>query len=322
MFAASALKKFRDNYYASSLLAAVAKPVYRLSHRLNFEFPRKIRKNGTAIRLPNGRTLRIGRDSGVALASLLFWRGWDSYEPQTSRTLCFFFDRVSTFVDVGAHYGFYSLLAGHWNPHLQIVSFEPAPQISAALLRNIALNGLQARIAAHQLALAAHTGLATFHMPSAEGKDCEATGTLAADSWQQRHHSPTLEVQTARFDDFERLHPMRLDLLKIDVEDFEADVLLGMERTLRRDRPFIVCEILPRPHRNERTRAIIQSLGYTAYWITSSAYVRVSRFDFDRSSSQDFLLSPVSTPAEIVTDLATLYDARQFSAPHSLQAVV
>jgi hypothetical protein len=36
---------------------------------------------------------------------------------------------------------------------------------------------------------------------------------------------------------------MKVDLVKIDVEDFEAGLLAGMERTIRRDRPFIVCEI-------------------------------------------------------------------------------
>ena len=57
-----------------------------------------------------------------------------------------------------------------------------------------------------------------------------------------------------RFDDYERSHPMRVDLMKIDVEDFEADVLEGMHDTIERDQPFIICEILPRnkEHRNAR----------------------------------------------------------------------
>lgn len=317
------LKRWRENYYASLTLAAVANPVHRICRRLSSELPRKIKKNGTAIRLPNGRTLRIARDAGVGLASLLFWSGWDSYEPQTSRTLQFFFERASTFIDVGAHYGFYSLLAGLWNPNLQIVSFEPVPQIYAALRKNIEFNGLEQRVAAHQIALAERTRRATFHMPKPEGKDCEATGTLAINSWQEKQHSPTFEVEAARFDDFEQTHPIKVDLVKLDVEDYEAEVLAGMQATLRRDHPFVICEILPRAHRNERTRDIVQKLGYTPYWITSSGYIRVSRFDFDRDSSQDFLLSPVEVPREVVTDLGDLWSARdQQIAQRSLQEVV
>jgi len=120
-----------------------------------------------------------------------------------------------------------------------------------------------------------------------------------------------------RFDDFERAHPMKVDLIKIDVEDFEAGVLAGMEQTIRRDRPFIICEILPRLHRNERTRQIIESLGYTPYWITRAGLVRVSRFDFERRSSQDFLLSPVSVPGEVVTDLGVFLALRNSNNPVS-----
>jgi hypothetical protein len=72
-----------------------------------------------------------------------------------------------------------------------------------------------------------------------------------------------------------------------------------------------VCEILPRAHGNEKTREIVDSLGYTPYWITRSGYIRVSRFDFERRDSEDFLLSPVRGEAEIMTNLETLWDERQ-----------
>jgi hypothetical protein len=120
-----------------------------------------------------------------------------------------------------------------------------------------------------------------------------------------------------RFDDFERTHPMKLDLVKIDVEDFEAGVLAGMEQTIRRDRPFIVCEILPRAHRNEKTRQAVESMGYTPYWITHSGYIRVSRFDFERRFSQDFLFSPVSVPGEVITDLGVFWSMRESGKPVS-----
>lgn len=113
-----------------------------------------------------------------------------------------------------------------------------------------------------------------------------------------------------RFDDYEKRRPMRMDLIKIDVEDFEADVLSGMREVIKRDRSFIVCEVLPRAHRNERTREIVASLEYQPYWITLSGYIRVSRFDFDRSDFQNYLLSPVSTPDIVLQNLEVLCDLR------------
>lgn len=307
------LRSARENYYISTILAAVAKPVRSACLHLGTQIERKVKKNGAAIPLPNGRILRIGRDDGVNMASLLFWNGLDGYEAQTSRTLRFFFQRITNFVDVGANYGVYSILGGLWNPNLRVVAFEPVPEIYQALTRNIALNSLEKQVTAHQIALGDHTGTATFYLPSTDSKDCEASGTLVADSWQSRKRSPQIAVETMRFDDFERSHPMKVDLVKIDVEDFEAGVLAGMEQTIQRDRPFIICEILGRTHRNERTWQVVESLRYTPYWITGSGYIRVSRFDFERRSSQDFLLSPVAVPEEIIADLESFWALHQVS---------
>ena len=69
-----------------------------------------------------------------------------------------------------------------------------------------------------------------------------------------------MDVETVRFDEYEARHPMHVDVVKIDVEDFEADVLEGMRGIICRDRPFIVCEILPRLHGNQRTQKSSQLL--------------------------------------------------------------
>jgi hypothetical protein len=142
--------------------------------------------------------------------------------------------------------------------------------------------------------------------------DFETTGTLVSDGWQATQVTPLLvEVETVRFDEYEARHPMRVDLIKIDVEDFEADVLEGMRRIITRDRPFIVCEILPRLHRNQQTRKIVEALDYQAYLITPVGYIKVPEFDFGRKHFTDFLLSPVSTPDVVVASLDVLWDLKK-----------
>lgn len=321
MIAKRLLHRFRENFYCSTVVATLAKPIHAACAQVAWQLPRSVRKNGVSLHLPNGRKLRLCRDSGVDLASLLYWRGVEGYEPQTCRTLRFFFDRVSSFVDVGANYGFYSLLAALSNPKLRVLAFEPVPAISASLRKNIAINELQTQVELFQVALSSHTGVEKFFLPPGIGKDCESTGTLARNSWQERHNSPTLTVQTLCFDDFERQRPTTLELVKIDVEDFEADVLGGMERTIARDRPFIICEILPREHRNKRTLEWLRALGYTPYWITTAGHIRVSRFDFPRSESQDFLLSPVAVPDEVLIDLNRLWLQRAQPFPRPTERV-
>jgi len=296
----------------SQLLAYSAKPLRFVSAQAALHLEQKVRKNSVTIRLPNGTNMSIGRNSGIGIASLLFWHGLDGYEPETSRALRFLFERATTFIDVGANCGLYSILGALWNPKLQVIAFEPVPSIFGGLKKSVLLNQLEGRVRCENVALSRESGHATFFLPSGEGLDVESTGTLTTDSWQSRKGSPRIEVETVRFDEYETRHPMRVDLVKIDVEDFEADVLEGMQGVIARDRPFIVCEILPRPHGNQRTRRIVEALNYQPYWITSAGYVRVPRFDFDRGKFTDFLLSPVSTPDIVLAKLDVLWDLKQY----------
>jgi FkbM family methyltransferase len=306
------LKRWRESYYFSHILSTLGRPIHAFCSTCAREIQTRIKRNGTAVRLPNGRTMRIARDAGISLASVLYWNGIAGVEPETSPTLCYFFERSEVFVDVGANYGLYSVLAGLWSPSLRVVAFEPIPAIYEGLKKNVAANNLTPRVTCENMALSSHSGLTTLYLPSGEGKDLESSGTLASDGWQVRNKAEILRVQAIRLDEYEARHPMRVDLIKIDVEDFEADVLQGMSGILGRDRPFIVCEILPRnrEHKNENTRHILHQLGYTPYWITPQGCIRVSRFDFERSTT-NFLLSPVAVPGEVLADPAPLWKFRQ-----------
>jgi FkbM family methyltransferase len=202
----SVLKRSRENYYASLLFSAAGRPIYRLARFVADQIQKKVRCNGVCIALPNGSELRLARNAGVTLASNLAWHGLEGYEPATARTLRFFFERSRTFVDVGANYGFYSLLGALWNSSLRVLAFEPVPEIYDGLKRNITLNHVNDRVTPVCQALSNTSGTATFYLPPSEGCDRESTGTLAAYGWQNRPGSARLQVQTTCFDDFEKEH--------------------------------------------------------------------------------------------------------------------
>jgi FkbM family methyltransferase len=307
------LKRWRDDYYVSLLLAGFLKPLHAVCSKAARHMEQSIHKNGVAIRLPNGKRMWIGRNTGIGMASQLFWHGLDGYEPETSRTLRRLFEQAATFVDVGANCGLYSVLGALWNPKLKVIAFEPVPRIFGNLETNVRLNRLEGRVRCENVALSSQDGTATLFLPKVEGGlDIETTGTLVRDGWQATKVSPLLlQVKTVRFDEYEARNPMQVDLIKIDVEDFEADVLTGMRGTIERDRPFIVCEVLPRGHGNRRTSEIVGALGYQAYWITPVGYVRVPSFNFTRSQYTDFLLSPVSTGDTILGSLDVLLELRE-----------
>jgi FkbM family methyltransferase len=117
---------------------------------------------------------------------------------------------------------------------------------------------LENRVRCENMALSSKTGTATLFLPASDTRDQETTGTLVSDSWQHRNGSQPFEIDAVRFDDYESRSPTRVDLIKIDVEDFEADVLEGMQQTISATglsssaRSFPACIETSEPARSSR----------------------------------------------------------------------
>ena len=86
----------------------------------------------------------------------------EEFEAFTQRLVSRFVRRATTFVDVGAHHGFYSLLAAHHNPAIRILACEPIPETAEILARNIQDHHL-AGCTIHRCAISSTTGHATIH---------------------------------------------------------------------------------------------------------------------------------------------------------------
>lgn len=123
------------------------------------------------------------------------------------------------FLDVGANVGSYTVLAGG-AVGARVTAVEPVPATFAALLRNVALNGLGERVRSCQAGLSGETGtlrfssdLDTMNHVLAEGEVC-----------------PSVEVPVFRLDDL--VGSDVPTLIKMDVEGHELAVLRGAHATL------------------------------------------------------------------------------------------
>jgi FkbM family methyltransferase len=87
----------------------------------------------------DGRDLRFWCDLRNSLAREVFFLG--TYEPQETLLLPALLDRGQTFVDVGAHWGYFSLLAaGKVGNTGRVVAVEADPRVFDVLQRTVALN--------------------------------------------------------------------------------------------------------------------------------------------------------------------------------------
>jgi FkbM family methyltransferase len=131
----------------------------------------------------------------------------------------------STFVDVGANVGYFTLLASTLGA--RVVAYEPTPSVFARLRENVDLNGFQQA----QLVNAAvmdKPGTLSLHL---SGDDPEANTRFGDGPQSVRVPAVSLD------EDLAARGIEHVDLLKIDAEGAEAFVLDGATRLLSSPNP-------------------------------------------------------------------------------------
>lgn len=146
-----------------------------------------------------------------------------------------------TFVDVGAHHGFYTMLAARKVGMAgQVIAFEPSPRERERLSRHIKLNRLQANTRLSPFALGCDGGSAALYVVSGRDTGCNSLRPPSV-----LEPTAVLKVKKTTLDGFlaaERIG--RVDFVKIDAEGAELSVLMGATRLLTIvPRPLIMVEV-------------------------------------------------------------------------------
>jgi FkbM family methyltransferase len=156
------------------------------------------------------------------------------------RSLLRFVGPASVFFDIGAYFGYYSLMAARQTrASATVYAFEPRPLNYKRLQRNLELNR-RAGVRAFNIALADSEGEALFAEPQQIN---QGAGHLLRG---QASDPSSARVQVTTLDRFVNANRIsRLDAMKIDVEGAELAVIRGGLETLRRFKPVICIEFNP-----------------------------------------------------------------------------
>jgi FkbM family methyltransferase len=229
------------------------------------------RSGEVAMVLPNGRRAWMWSRGDDWVANQVFWRGWDGHEPDCAGLFWELARRATVTVDVGAHVGYFTVLAAMANPEGRVIALEPLPTVFMRLQRNLHLNGLS-NVTAVQKAAGASTGPAQFfHVPVDE---VPSSSSLSEEFMSTAPVVESLAVDVVRLDSLaDELGIGGIDLLKIDTETTEPQVLAGMGTLLAESQPDIFCEVLGTADVNALT-GVLEPVGYEYHLLTEDGLQR------------------------------------------------
>lgn len=198
------------------------------------------------------------------------------YEPQDTALVQKLLGPEMTFVDVGANWGYYTLLAAHLvGQRGRVVSFEPDPRLFPLLMENIEYNGL-ANVSALQVAAADKAGALILSGYDTNGDNYGLSRLVE----REQTNATSFQVQARSIDIvLNELELDYIDLLKMDIEGAEDMALQGMIDGLSRHRfRRVLLELHPtmlgeRGVKPQSILDLMSSMGYNGWWIDFSPTV-------------------------------------------------
>ena len=165
-----------------------------------------------------------------------------SWEPDSWRAVADHLHTGDTFVDIGAHIGYYSLKAAPVvGPGGRVIAVEPNPETVRRLRDNI-----RASVAASVVSVqpvACSDVEATLDLFAASRNNTGETSLSHTNASQAGLSVASYRVRSRPLDDIVKESGVaRVDAVKIDVEGAEYLVLKGAHETLKRYHPVIIVE--------------------------------------------------------------------------------
>jgi len=164
------------------------------------------------------------------------------------------------FLDIGAYWGLYALIARQQKWFSDIIAFEPDPLNRSQLCAQLALNALANEIEVRGVALCERSGTELFVTSQAHSTGNRAGVNLFRGGPDSVDASlPKVMVPTDRLDNQLQIQNSVV-FMKVDVEGFEINALTGARELLSNN--HVVMQVECFPPNQMALRALLGELGY------------------------------------------------------------
>src|SRR5262249_24255320 len=221
-----------------------------------------------------------------------YFRSGRLLEPETSALVDLLLQPGDTFIDIGGHVGFFSMLAASLvGPTGRVYVFEPERTNYTHLLTHIALNHVH-HVFPFQSAVGHSTAVVDFfpNVNNDGGPPLWDPGRHAFTQKSRQKVSKESVFLVSLDDIFGSAQPGFAKLIKIDTEGNEANVLRGARNFLPRAQvPAVIAEInqfgLAQLDSSEQElRTLMTDLGYTPYALLGELPVRLASHESIQTS--------------------------------------
>jgi len=209
------------------------------------------------------------------------------YEKYSADLLIKYIHDGSLFVDIGAKYGYYSLLVGSYYPHCQVISIDPHPENCEILKKKIVLNGLK-NIKPYHLVVSNKAVPKGIYIDETREKHDFGNHPSATDTDQ-------IEVENLPLCDFFKDADTKEVFIRIDVAGHEVDILEGMRDFLGDNEnvrlliKFVPKHLLVGGYTPEGFLQKISQLGFDLYIIDEGERMIYKLHSHDFSKLVDYL---------------------------------
>lgn len=155
------------------------------------------------------------------------------YEPHIVSEIIANISSGNTCLDIGANIGHHTIIMSQCAGDTgKVFAYEPIPKISKQMGESLELNNIK-NVTILSDALSNKEGNLALHL---------GTTNIGASSLIGEGSDDTIAVSVKTLDQY---NYKKIDFIKIDVEGYEYNVLLGGEKTIKQSRPKIIFEYSP-----------------------------------------------------------------------------
>ena len=217
-----------------------------------------------------GDTMNIVVPDNVSTA--LYLNG--CFEADDSKALIESLNEGDTFIDIGAHIGYYSMLACRLvGDSGKVICFEPTPSTYGLLVKNL-----------QQKKNVKAENLAVYSVQTNMEFNDYGLKYMVFNSFKKARLSDVdlvanhINVQTTTLDNYCRLNNLKPSFIKIDAESVELHVLQGAIETIKNSKPKFMIEVGDFEHIDAggsyKIISLLAELGYNVFEYSGTSFVQ------------------------------------------------